>query len=236
MYRKPLTPFQQALLTVSLEEFADIPDREDAIDLTPSPGFQARLKKCLRHGEGNVICWKRKTIKRVILAAAIAALLATTAMAIPSIREAILRFFTHREDTHYDFSFDAAQTKNIPDCINSVHLPSYITDGYTKEIDNIHKAVTFVGWHNSDNQRIIFEQYPAATDNKSGGINAEDSETQQICLNGYEVLRIENPEALCYVWTNSEYMFTLICDKPFSEKEMQKIFYSIRPDETVSIE
>ncbi len=52
-----------------------------------------------------------------------------------------------------------------------------------------------------------------------GGINAEGATTQSIGINGYEVIRIEDAEVVSYVWTNNEYMFTLMCEKAISEEE-----------------
>lgn len=39
MSKKTMTPFEQALLDATLEEFSDIPDHEEEIDVTFSKAF-----------------------------------------------------------------------------------------------------------------------------------------------------------------------------------------------------
>lgn len=68
-----------------------------------------------------------------------------------------------------------------------------------------------------------------------GGINAEGAATQSIEINGYEVIQIEDAEAVTYIWTNNEYMFTLMCEKTIPEEETQKVFNSVQVDENAVI-
>lgn len=89
---KTLTPFEQALLDATLEEFADIPNNEDDIDVTFSPEFIAKSEKLIQNTQKRTWRYVNTTMKRVALVAIIAALLATTAMAIPAVREEIIRF------------------------------------------------------------------------------------------------------------------------------------------------
>ena len=43
MSKKTMTPFEQALLDATLEEFSDIPDHEEEIDVTFSKAFVEKL-------------------------------------------------------------------------------------------------------------------------------------------------------------------------------------------------
>ena len=111
-------------------------------------------------------------------------------MAFPSIREAIIKFFLHDEGTHYEFSFDPEQAANAPNCIETAYVPSYIPDGYSKSFETINIATVAIGWCNSDNWEIYYNQAPMPDDFKNstrGGINAEGATTQSIGINGYEV-------------------------------------------------
>lgn len=239
MNRKTMTPFEQALLDATLEEFSDIPDNEEELDVTFSPAFIARSETLIQNTQRKTWRYVNTTMKRLALIAIIAAFLATTVLAFPAIREAIIRFFLHDEGTHYEFSFDPEQAANAPDCIETVYVPSYVPDGYDKAFETINIATVAIGWCNSDNWWIYYDQAPIPDDYENstrGGINAEGATTQSIGINGYEVIRIEDEEVVFYVWTNNEYMFTLMCEKTISEEEMKNIFNSIQADPNAMID
>lgn len=239
MSKKTMTPFEKALLDASLEEFADISNNEDEIDVTFSKAFVEKSEKLIQNTQRKTWWYVNTTMKRIALIAIIAALLATTVMAFPAIREAIIRFFLHDEGTHYEFSFDPEQAANAPDCIETVYAPSYVPDGYDKAFETINIATVAIGWYNSDNWEIYYNQAPMPDNYENstrGGINAEGATTQSIGINGYEVIRIEDEEVVSYVWTSNEYMFTLMCEKTIQEEEMKKIFNSIQIDPNAIID
>ena len=239
MSKKTMTPFEQALLDATLEEFSDIPDHEEEIDVTFSIAFVEKSERLIQNMQRKTWRYVNTTTKRIALIAIIVALLATTVMAFPSIREAIIKFFLHDEGTHYEFSFDPEQAANAPNCIETAYVPSYIPDGYSKSFETINIATVAIGWCNSDNWEIYYNQAPMPDDFKNstrGGINAEGATTQSIGINGYEVIRIEDAEVVSYVWTNNEYMFTLMCEKAISEEEIEKIFNSVQADPNAVID
>ena len=239
MNRKIMTPFEQALLDATLEEFSDIPDNEEELDVTFSPAFIARSETLIQNMQRKTWRYVNTTMRRLALIAIIAAFLATTVLAFPAIREAIIRFFLHDEGTHYEFSFGPEQAANAPDCIETVYAPSYVPDGYDKAFETINIATVAIGWCNSDNWWIYYNQAPMPDDYENstrGGINAEGATTQSIGINGCEVIRIEDEEVVFYVWTNNEYMFTLMCEKTIPEEEMKKIFNSIQADPNAMID
>ena len=239
MSKKTMTPFEQALLDATLEEFSDIPDHEEEIDVTFSKAFVEKSERLIQNMQRKTWRYVNTTTKRIALIAIIVALLATTVMAFPSIREAIIKFFLHDEGTHYEFSFDPEQAANAPNCIETAYVPSYIPDGYSKSFETINIATVAIGWCNSDNWEIYYNQAPMPDDFKNstrGGINAEGATTQSIGINGYEVIRIEDAEVVSYVWTNNEYMFTLMCEKAISEEEIEKIFNSVQADPNAVID
>ena len=233
MSKKTMTPFEQALLDVTLEEFSDIPDNEEEIDVTFSKAFVEKSERLIQNTQRKTWHYTNTAIKRVALIAIIAALLATTAMAIPAIREAIIRFFLHDEGTHYEFSFDPEQAANAPDCIETVYYPTYIPSGYQLVFNTTTVASVSVGWSNSDDWYICYDQLPMPDDpenSTAGRLNSEGATTSSLVLNGYEVIRIEDENAIYYVWTNQEYMFDLICEKILPEEEIVKIFNSVQAD------
>ncbi len=238
MRKKKMTTFEQALLDATLEEFADIPDQEEKIDMTLSPVFTAKAEKLIQNTQRKIWYYVNTTMKRIALIAIIAVFLATTAMAFPVVREAIIKFFIHDEGTHYEFSFDPEQAANAPDCIETVYYPTYIPEGYQLSFDTTTVASVAVGWRNSDDWWICYDQIPMPDDPEKhtiGDINAEGATTSSLVLSGYEVIRSEDAEAIYYIWTNHEYLFSLICDKVLPEEEIVKIFNSVQinPDAVI---
>lgn len=83
-----LTPFQQALLDSTLEDYAHIPENDTEIN--PSPEFSAKMKKLIRKWH-----FVNTTTKRIALFVLILVLLTTTVLAIPAIKNASISFFYH---------------------------------------------------------------------------------------------------------------------------------------------
>ena len=128
MDKTKLKPFEQALLDITLEAFADIPSEEE-IDLELSDSFLSNSEKLIEKNRRGGFSRASKTIRRIILVAALIAALATTAMAVPAIREALIKFFAQSAETHYEFYFDPEQAATAPDNIEKVYKPTYIPEG-----------------------------------------------------------------------------------------------------------
>lgn len=100
------TPFERALIDATLEEYSDVPDCEDKIAIQLSDHFIRKTEKLNRKTVSKGWKYQNTVWKRVALIAILAAVLAASAMAIPAVREAIIKFFLHDEGTHYEVSFD----------------------------------------------------------------------------------------------------------------------------------
>lgn len=234
-----MTPFEQALLDATLEEFTEIPDDESKIDVTFSPAFTAKAEKLIRNTQRKSWHYVNTTMKRVVLVAIVAALLFTTAMAIPAVREAIIKFFVHDKGTHFEFTFDPEQAANAPKYIETVYVPTYIPEGYYEDERSISIVAARIIWYDSNGRDIMYNQLRIPEDpNRSEwyGINSEGVTTQTLHLNGYEVLSIYDEGLTTYVWTDNNYFYDLSCYDTVPQEEMQKIFYSIQVDEDAVIE
>ena len=228
------TPFERALIDATLEEYSDVPDCEDKIAIQLSDHFIRKTEKLNRKTVSKGWKYQNTVWKRVALIAILAAVLAASAMAIPAVREAIIKFFLHDEGTHYEVSFDPIQAASAPDSIETVYLPTYIPDGYQQEFKTVSIAAVSIGWHNANNWWICFDQVPMPEDYENatrGGINSEGATAESTGINGFEVIKITDNEVITYIWTNHEYMFTLMCEKEIPESEMLKIFSSVQADD-----
>ena len=110
---KQLSEFQKALVSSVLEDFADIP-AEDEIDLTFSPEFEERAQSLISRTGSRLWRATNTTLRRIVLIAAIIALLSATAMALPPVREAILDFFLTDRVTEYGITFDPEEAAAAP--------------------------------------------------------------------------------------------------------------------------
>ena len=234
MTRIERTPFEQALLDVILEEFATIPS-ENEIDITVSLNFQKTRDRLLKRTRNGTVSRVGIAFRRVIIIAAIIAALITTAMAVPTIREAIIQFFFRNEGTHYEFSFDPEQAATAPDVIKKVYHATYIPDGYVEVFTEVVLGgVSYIWSDESGEDYIMFNQY-IIPENSNSGPNAEGVATEILNLNGYQVFCVRD-EGTIYYWTNNEYFFELACGTNVSEEEMQKIFSNIQADGNAVVE
>lgn len=234
MSKSKLTPFEQALLDACLEEFADIPAEEE-IALEPSETFTKKSEALIAQARKGRIQTLGKTVRRLLLIAAILAMLVTTALAVPAVREGIIRFFTKNAGTHYEFSFDPEQAATAPEYIEKVYKPTYIPEGFRE--DTAFVDFSYVGyiWYSESGDFISYDQLPIPNDSEGPQPDAEDVEIETLNLNGYEVFAVYTDGITLYHWTDNEYFYVLTLGPSVSKDEGVKVFCSIALDETAII-
>ena len=226
--------FESALLDAVLEGFADIPENEDDIDWEFSPQFLEKMEALIRKTKRRTWHYVNTTAKRILLVAIISVLLACSAMAIPGVRNAVIRFFAAEKGPKFEFTFDAAQRVNVPEQIETVFFPAYIPEGYHK-LENywlIDRSQISVAWEDGNHAKeyIMYAQscLPKSPDPTGFALNADNVETQTLILGYYEVFYVHHlGAAQTYSWTNDEYFFTLSFPEQMTQEDMQKIFFSI---------
>lgn len=217
--------FKQALLDAALEEFRDIPAEKD-IDLELSEEFEAMGRQLLERPEKKAVRTLGRGLRRAILIAAIIAALATTAMAVPAIREALIKFFSHNAGTHYEFSFDPEQAATAPDIIEKEYAPTYIPEGYSEDTYIVTDVVIIREWVAENGEHLSFQQEAIPRNGEGPHPNAENVSVETIYLNGYEVFRVHS-RGYMYHWTDNEYFYQLIFAPSISEEECNNVFNSI---------
>ncbi|MGN1308009.1 MAG: DUF4367 domain-containing protein [Faecousia sp.] len=231
------SPFDEAMLDAALEDFSDIPEDEDDIDLELSPQCLEKAEALVRKTKRRTWHYVNTTAKRILLVAIISVLLASTAMAIPAVRNAVLGFFIVDNGPEFKFIFDAELIAAAPKRLETVYFPTYIPEGYHKveDFESISRSWVSVAWEDGIHEWewIIYSQecMPEAPDSSGYNLNADDVETQLLVLGDYEVFYVHHlGEVHTYNWTNGEYFFYLSCPEFMSQEEMQKIFFSIQVD------
>ena len=243
--RKPST-FEQALLDVSLEEFADIPP-EDQLDVQFSAEFERKMAALIRNEQKRSWHLVNTRAKRILLIALLTILLlATTIAAVPALREGLIKFFTHDDGIAYTFTFDETDVARAPKEIEEIHAPSYIPEGYSlvdslaSPTASIMTYVNEAGEIISFTQNVIWSQpveHPELGDvTMIMGLDSENSIAEYIVLDGYEVMEVLDiqGEGIVYLWTDHEYIYRLgfvpvEAGKLLDRTEAERILASVGP-------
>ncbi len=238
MKKETLTPFEQALLEVSLREFEDIPE-EESLHHEFSPAFDAKLEAMVSKAKRNHWSKTKVAFRRALLIAAVIAALLLTAYAIPAVREIFLDFFIKDKETYYEFTYDPEAVANAPEYIETVYMPTYVPKGFEEESYICSVAGVSIIWYNDEGQFLFYRQRLMPEDPLNvtdSGVNAENATIEWISLGGGQVLRFEDEWNRGYFWATNEYRFKILCSKELSEEELTKIFNSIAVDEDALVE
>lgn len=227
-----MTVFENALLDRTLQGFDYVPAAE-SIKHEFSPRFEREARRIIKKSASNVWHCVNTTAKKILIAAIIAALLTGTVLAVPALREGLIRIFIHDDGNLYSFTVDRNMIANAPTEIETAYSLTYIPDGY--ELANtvaVREGVVSLTYIDENDSWIDFRQEIVTQDprNSLSGADSERSELKHVVLNGYEVIRIIHEEGeVQLVWTDDEYFFELFCDKGGID-EAEKIFYGVKPD------
>lgn len=226
-----MTAFEQAVVDSILAEYKDLPD-EDELNGNTSFDFQHWSIKLIKKTRNPYWYYVNTTAKKVILIAIIFSMLTMTAMAVPSIREAIIDFFFHNHGERYGITFDPVEAANAPDEIKVAYSPEVIPDDYwlEEQITTVH--FQYVLWVNNIGERIWFSQaiIPSnATVDNWIGIDAEDVMRSTRVIGEYLVEFVWYDESYGMFWTDNAYVYSLELPNSITDEAMVEIFSSIQP-------
>lgn len=229
---KTMSAFENALLDKTLRSFDYVPAAEE-IDHEFSPEFERKSEKLIKKSGSNVWHCVNTTAKRLLIAAIIAALLTGTVLAVPALREGLIRMFVHDNGSMYFFTVDRNMIENAPTEIETAYNFTYLPDGYEVVCEVINEKIVSMDYMDENGGWISFTQELVTQDprNKLGGMSdSERSKLEHVALNGYKVVQIIHEEGeVEFLWTDNEYFFSLFCDKGGLD-EAKRVFYGIKPD------
>lgn len=227
-----MSAFENALLDKALRSFDYVPAAEE-IDHEFSPEFERKSEKLIKKSGSNVWHCVNTTAKRLLIAAIIAALLTGTVLAVPALREGLIRMFVHDNGSMYFFTVDRNMIENAPTEIETAYNFTYLPDGYEVVCEVINEKIVSMDYMDENGGWISFTQELVTQDprNKLGGMSdSERSKLEHVVLNGYKVIQIIHEEGeVEFLWTDNEYFFSLFCDKGGLD-EAKRVFYGIKPD------
>lgn len=230
--RKQLTPFQQALLDSVVQEYAHIP-QEEALPDEFSERFKEWAEEFLaKHRPGRLRA--ARVLRRVLIAALIAVLLAGAAMAIPAVREAVIGYFFHQDAQQIGITFDPEEAATAPDEIKTFYTITYMPETFMRIAEEYERDCAYIWCMNELEQWIVFTQHPMPDKPSKDtwwSTDGEEVSRRSVLMGDYLVEVIQGEDNYKLVWTNNAYLFTLELPYSVGEEEMQKIFASWGPKE-----
>ena len=224
--------FENAILDSVLRDFDDVPPSE-SIGHEFSPEFELKAQKLIKKSGSNAWHCVNTAAKRLLIAAIIAALLTGTVLAVPALREGLIKFFVHDNGSMYFFTVDRDMIQNAPEEIETVYTLGYVPEEYEVVLRMANLGFASINYMNENSDIIWLDQELVTGDprNTLGGMSdSERSTLEHIELNGYEVVRITHEDGeIEFLWTDNEYFFNLFCSN-VSPDEAEKIFFGIIPD------
>jgi hypothetical protein len=169
--------------------------------------------------------------KGILIAAIITALLTFSALAIPVVRDALIRFFLSEQTDHYGITFDPQQVATAPKEIAAYYDISYMPNGFMLAAESKNPATYSALWISDDGGYIQYVQgvMPSGVSEDNWiGIDY-DGELQSRIIEGYDVKIIPGKETNILVWTNNAYIFTLELPIDLPDEEITKMFSSWVP-------
>ena len=174
-----------ALIRTALREIVR-EDWEEIVsdpEITPvSRRFRGRIKGILagRSAAGRDRRFARKVILGFLAALCAAAMLG---MAIPPVRETVVRTIFTWYDTHFGVRYETETDEAFPTVIEEVILPTWLPDGWTviEYFANIGLSKQILSGENGE--EIVLTQYPFKPDEEAVWFDNTDVEIETIHIN-----------------------------------------------------
>lgn len=154
--------------------------------------------------------------KRAVAIVAIIAALLTTACSVKAFREAISEFFIGIRDSFYDFYIEQDSCSIIEQQYCFVTYP----EGFEEISNEVEETLAVQKLQNAAGDKIILTQTLGDT---SLAVDAENTEAEQLDVNGIEVLLYTRNGANVAVWINNSYYFTLTHYGEIDTQSMQEL-------------
>ena len=219
-----LTKSEKNILCSVLEKIADY-EREqfDKTELMYIPDAEYKAKALFDKAinKQNKVRFRERVA--VIIAIILSALLTSCTAYI--FREEIAGLWISLFDDH--MHVEGAGDSEITE-IETVYLPTYITNGFilTREEDNYREIYRL--WYNGDNANITYKQ---SVIGRIYNLDSEDADYEVIELGGYTVHKLIKDDVIQLIWRQEDYVIRLSTYN-LGYEETLKIFESIERIET----
>ena len=161
-------------------------------------------------------------LKRILIAAVVAASLALTACGVKYASD----WFNITENG--GDSIFGSEDSGIGE-IKGYYLPTAIPESYSKYFSNVDMICHIQAYVNNEDiqQKIYFTQIPI-TDGWSS-IKTEGAEHGETTVEGIRVYYVKKEESWFVIWRNEHYKFTFTCPASFEWSEVAELILSVKP-------
>ena len=211
-----------ALEAVYLNELDGLPsEAELEAQVNLSPAFERRMKKLL-HSQSFFIPGRR--VKRMLLVAIIAALMAST-MSVQTIREPIMNFFLEVHERCTDIIFQITEDEPIEEYEFSIPEPP---EGYVETNREEHKAQVKTEYSTNDGDYLRYTQY--RLNGTTLSVDTEDASVDMDQIQGCNVFLYSNKGFNSIVWSDGIFGYKLngTCDVVELRSIAEKIMIEIK--------
>lgn len=214
--------FDKAVREVISMEFIDIPHKEDDIELTFSPEFEARMDNLIAKEQNSF--WRITNTPRKRLAVILIAIMVlfTTACSVDAIREPIVSFIIEIAETFYDFIYDGETT----DAISYEYQLTPVPDGFEEVSVERTDASLIRKYVDSSDNKIILSQN--ISDGTTVAIDSEKGTVTTVTVNNIEAVIYEYDNVAQAVWASDSYVFFLIYYGDIEIDAMQDLISSVK--------
>lgn len=183
-------------------------DRETAsANYVPSKKFKKAASEIIENHTRKHIAVK--TVRRVIIIAAILIMLFICTLSVSAVRSAICKFIFSLDTEHAAMSCNVETDKpDVPNEIINYREPSYIPDGFELIKSSKSKAI-FKLYYGSDNGYFIFSQNTLSS---YLDINTENAEYGEININGHTGFYSVFKSQCVLTWNDGEYIYIISSD------------------------
>ena len=184
------TNAMDALMTIALKEII----REDwdavtsAPDVTPlRPKFNRRMERMISSGGRKK--QNQGRLKHIGIGILVAlAVFAMLGMAIPPVREAVIRTVFTWYDTHFGVRYETEEP--VPTIVEDVILPAWLPDGWTIRELSVSIAMADHILAGEDGERVHLTQHPIDPDEETDWFDNTDVTIETVLLNGTTEARL----------------------------------------------
>ena len=197
-----------ALLEIAEEKWQEI-EALDTSDVVISERHDKRMRRLFQRGASA--SQRKKTAKRIVLSVLVAlAVFAMLGMAIPPVRQAVVKTIITWYDTRFGVRYEVETDEPLPTVIEEVILPAWLPDGWTLETK--HSGIDFVIHilSNGDGNSIRLQQCVLDPDDETAWFDNTDVTVETVLLNGATEARLFSyeDERRTLTWTD-RYVFIL---------------------------
>ena len=242
-----MSTFKQALLDSVLCEYRSVPCENDI-----SPGFSDDFYRAVRSmgkaAGGSVVHISWAWFRRVLVAAVICCLIASSAVATPYKPPEQVGLIIGKDGNRYSYSTVWQERGSMPDDL-SFQAPCYLPEGFELCLDNsiIDRILLYLEYTRSDGELIMYRQnilaeyhdeYSTPHTNcgmYGTGIYSDHAEIYNDVINDLRVYFIYDPDCkdTLAVWTTDVYVFSIYFSPGISKQDMEHVIRSVVPNSSL---